>query len=67
MVIIMGKDSKGWGNQVHGGFVQLEESLKNGGEEKGSGGRDGLLWRIKGTYDSNRVNPINIGTQEVSG
>lgn len=43
MVIIMGKDSKGRGNQVHGGFVQLEESLNNGGEEKGSGGRDGLL------------------------
>lgn len=44
MVLIIG-----WGlkkvrrDQVHEGFLWLEENMKNGREEKGSGGRDGLL------------------------
>lgn len=38
------------------------KNMKNRGEEKGSGGKDGLLWRTKGTYKERRVDPITIST-----
>ena len=60
----LGKDSKGWGND--GGVCVAWRKSEVKRRRKGKWERDGLQWRIKGIYDGNRVNPINIGTQEVS-
>lgn len=51
MVTSLGGGSKQWREKVHGGVLWLEENMKNAGEKKGNGRRDGLLWKTKGTYE----------------
>lgn len=62
----LGKGVRKWQGVCVAWRKSEERRRKSEERRKGKWGRDGLQWRIKGTYDGNRVNPMKIGTQEVS-